>query len=1012
MKKIIAVLLSALMVGAAVTSLPLSAGAASVEQGVVDTVGTPTVIDGFHIVWNGDNYGEIVKYTGDAVNLTIPQTIGGYEINEIGSQAFSGNDTLKSVVIESKINTLGESIFYDCENLESVTLPNGFTEIADSMFYDCYSLESINLPSSITSIGTAAFMSCISLKSIAIPSGVQRIEYSTFFCCYDLTDVTIPSTVTYIGDSAFYGCSKLTNLTLGSNLTEIDQSAFSDCDSLISITLPASLKKIGYSAFSGCDNLETVTGGSKVEYIGDSAFSGTKWDERVSTIRGKETYIGKCFYKYVPTESQLNGYYYTIKNGTKFICSYPFADPYALNAICIPSSVEKIVSYAFEGVYSPYNLTDVYYMGTEGKWTQIDIGFNNYYLNNATIHYDYGHSVSMPKITVFTNGNSGVTVKWKAVDGASVYRLFRRTSGDGSWVPIATTGDTSYTDYGVNPGETYSYSVRCVSSVFEVYVSTYYSKGWQQTYIAAPVLKPLSNSSNGVNVSWVASAGAVNYRVYRKNSAGAWVKTGETSSTCFVDKNVESGKTYTYTVKCISADGSKSESGFDHKGKTIQFIAAPVLKPLSNSSNGVNVSWVASAGAVNYRVYRKNSAGAWVKTGETSSTCFVDKNVESGKTYTYTVKCISADGSKSESGFDHKGKTIQFIAAPVLKPLSNSSNGVNVSWVASAGAVNYRVYRKNSAGAWVKTGETSSTCFVDKNVESGKTYTYTVKCISADGSKSESGFDNKGKTIQFIAAPVLKPLTNALTGVSVSWEASAGAANYRVYRKNKAGTFVSIGETTSTDFVDTDAKSGNTYTYTVKGINNDGISSGYDHNGQAIRYISAPVISKLSNTTEGVKIEWNPPPCAGTYRICRLNDEGNWIDVGTATNISFVDTNVESGKIYTYTVKCTNKDGEIISSFYPGKKIKFIAAPVIYSLTKNSSGITVKWNKPAGSTNNYKVFRRANNGIFSSIGNVTTTSFNDTTVQTGNTYYYTVRVLSADGKTNLSGYISSDYIKY
>ena len=834
MKKIIAVLLSALMVGAAVTSLPLSAGAASVEQGVVDTVGTPTVIDGFHIVWNGDNYGEIVKYTGDAVNLTIPQTIGGYEINEIGSQAFSGNDTLKSVVIESKINTLGESIFYDCENLESVTLPNGFTEIADSMFYDCYSLESINLPSSITSIGTAAFMSCISLKSIAIPSGVQRIEYSTFFCCYDLTDVTIPSTVTYIGDSAFYGCNNLTNLTLSSNLTEIDQSAFSDCDSLISITLPASLKKIGYGAFSGCDNLETVTGGSKVEYIGDSAFSGTKWDERVSTTRGKETYIGKCFYKYVPTESQLNGYYYTIKNGTKFICSYPFADPYALNAICIPSSVEKIVSYAFEGDYSPYNLTDVYYMGTEGKWTQIDIGFNNYYLNNATIHYDYGHSVSMPKITVFTNGNSGVTVKWKAVDGASVYRLFRKTSGDGSWVPIATTGDTSYTDYGVNPGETYSYSVRCVSSVFEVYVSTYYSKGWQQTY----------------------------------------------------------------------------------------------------------------------------------------------------------------------------------IAAPVLKPLSNSSNGVNVSWVASAGAVNYRVYRKNSAGAWVKTGETSSTSFVDKNVESGKTYTYTVKCISADGSKSESGFDNKGKTIQFIAAPVLKPLTNALTGVSVSWEASAGTANYRVYRKNKAGTFVSIGETTSTDFVDTDVISGYTYTYTVKGINNDGISSGYDHNGQTIRYFSAPVISKLSNTTEGVKIEWNPTPCAGTYRICRLNDEGNWIDVGTATNISFVDTNVESGKIYTYTVKCTNIDGEIISSFYPGKKIKFIAAPVIYSLTKNSSGITVKWNKPAGSTNNYKVFRRANNGIFSSIGNVTTTSFTDTTVQTGNTYYYAVRVLSADGKTNLSGYISSDYIKY
>ena len=765
MKKIISLLLSALMVGSAVTSLPLSAGAASVEQGAVDTVGTPIVSDGFHIVWNGGNSSKIIKYTGNAVNLTIPHTIEGYEINAIDSQAFSGNDTLNSVVI----------------------------------------------PSGIEEIGYRAFSQCSALKSVVIESRVNTLD-----------------------EGIFYGCENLESVTLPNGTTEITDNMFRDCNSLISINLPKTLKKIGYGAFSGCDNLETITGGSMVEYIGDSAFSGTKWDENVSTTRGKATYIGKCFYKYVPTESQLNGYNLTIKNGTKYICSYPFADFFALNAICIPSSVEKIVSYAFDGYYSPINLTDVYYMGTEEQWDQIDIETNNSYLYNSAIHYDYGHSVIMPKITVFTNGNKGITVKWNAVNGASKYKLFRKTSGNGSWVPITTTGDTSYTDYSVIPGETYFYSVRCVSSVFEVYVSTYYDKGWQQTYIAAPVLKPLSNSLNGVNVSWEASAGAVNYRVYRKNSAGAWVKTGETADTSFVDKNVESGKTYTYTVKCISADGSKSESGFDHKGKTIQFIAAPVLKPL----------------------------------------------------------------------------------------------------------------------------------------------------------------------------------TNALTGVSISWEPSAGTANYRVYRKNKAGTFVSIGETTSTDFVDTDVISGYTYTYTVKGINNDGISSGYDHNGQAIRYISAPVISKLSNTTEGVKIEWNPTPCAGTYRICRLNDEGNWIDVGTATNISFVDTNVESGKIYTYTVKCTNIDGEIISSFYPGKKIKFIAAPVIYSLTKNSSGITVKWNKPAGSTNNYKVFRRANNGIFSSIGNVTTTSFTDTTVQTGNTYYYTVRVLSADGKTNLSGYISSDYIKY
>ncbi len=56
-------------------------------------------------------------------------------------------------------------------------------------------------------------------------------------------------------------------------------------------------------------------------------------------------------------------------------------------------------------------------------------------------------AVSAPKISsVKKSGDNGIKVTWKAVKGATGYRIYRKTANDSAYVKVATTSKLSYTD--------------------------------------------------------------------------------------------------------------------------------------------------------------------------------------------------------------------------------------------------------------------------------------------------------------------------------------------------------------------------------------------------------------------------------------------------------------------------------------------------------------------------------------------------------------------------------------
>ena len=196
----------------------------------------------------------ITKYRGPGGAVSIPPTIGGKRVVEIGENAFEKQEKLTKVVMPDSVTSIGAWAFDDCHNLTSVSIPESVTSIGDWAFGSCDSLTSVSIPEGVTNIGGRAFWGCNSLTSVSIPEGVTNIGATVFGFCSSLKSVSIPGSVTSIGEGAFWGCDSLTSVSIPEGVTNIEEGAFYGCSSLTSVSIPAKAR-ICVDAFSGCDKL-------------------------------------------------------------------------------------------------------------------------------------------------------------------------------------------------------------------------------------------------------------------------------------------------------------------------------------------------------------------------------------------------------------------------------------------------------------------------------------------------------------------------------------------------------------------------------------------------------------------------------------------------------------------------------------------------------------------------------------------------------------------------------------
>ena len=471
----------------------------------------------------------------------------------------------------------------------------------------------------------------------------------------------------------------------------------------------------------------------------------------------------------------------------------------------------------------------------------------------------------------------------------------------------------------------------------------------------------------------------------------------------FEPSKIKNFKIYGYKGTVAETYAKKNGLIFVEPGNN---ISTPSVSSLTNTTGGIKLAWKKVDGAYGYRIYQKTSNG-WKRIKDTTATSFTDSAVSANQTKTYTIRCIDKNG-KTISGYNSKGWSKKYTpVAPTISKLENTTGGTKLSWNKIAGVYGYRLYQKTSNG-WKRIKDTTATRYTDSAVSANQTKTYTIRCIDKNG-KTVSGFYSKGWSKKYTAAPTISKLENTTGGIKLSWNKVTGVYGYRVYQKTSNG-WKRIKDTTATRYTDSAVSANQTKTYTIRCINKNGKTiSGYNSKGWSKKYTPvAPTISKLENTTGGIKLAWKKVDGAYGYRIYQKTSNG-WKRIKDTTATSFTDSAVSANQTKTYTIRCIDKKGKTVSGFNSkGWSKKYTATtPKITKLTNTSKGVSVTWNKIAGAYG-YRLYRKYDGGSWTKVKDTTSTSFTDSGAKKGKKVTYTVRCIDRKGKT-VSGFNSKGW---
>ena len=191
--------------------------------------------------------------------------------------------------------------------------------------------------------------------------------------------------------------------------------------------------------------------------------------------------------------------------------------------------------------------------------------------------------------------------------------------------------------------------------------------------------------------------------------------------------------------------------------------------------------------------------------------------------------------------------------------------------------------------------------------------------------------------------------------------------------------------------------------------------------GIRYKYLDLPAvsISRVANTSSGVKLSWKKVSSATGYYVYRKTGKKSYEKMATITNankLSYVDSSVKSknGTLYYYTVKAYNS--KTSSNSYSSKPV-FRLAGVNISKLKNNSGrkLYSTWGKNTKASG-YQIqyatssnFKKAKTSTISGYKNASRTI---TGLTKGKTYYVRVRAYKKSGKiTSYSAWSGTKSVK-
>ena len=197
-----------------------------------------------------------------------------------------------------------------------------------------------------------------------------------------------------------------------------------------------------------------------------------------------------------------------------------------------------------------------------GKYT-VMIAFKGNYSGSKSLYFTILPGITS-KITTEAS-SSTIKLAWKAVPGATGYRVYQYDAKTKKYVTLKTTTGTSYTVTKLKSGTNYKFAVKAYSTVNgKVYWASGYKTVTATTNPGTPTFKVTAGSKKAT-LSWNKQTGATGYVVYMATSKnGKYTKIATlkgNTKVSYTKTGLTKGKTYYFKVAAYKTVGGKNFYG-------------------------------------------------------------------------------------------------------------------------------------------------------------------------------------------------------------------------------------------------------------------------------------------------------------------------------------------------------------------------------------------------------------------------------------------------------------------
>lgn len=492
---------------------------------------------------------------------------------------------------------------------------------------------------------------------------------------------------------------------------------------------------------------------------------------------------------------------------------------------------------------------------------------------------------------------------------------------------------------------------------------------------------------------------------------------GSATSTLDIATNADSSGTFPVTVTGTSGSDTDSRQ-----------VTVTVPTPPSAPHNLVTVSGVSQMNLLwdapydnggspvtSYQVYRGTASGGETLLATTGTSLnYLDSNATAGVTYYYYVRAVSANGASPASN----EAILPGSGAPNKTFLSDHFDSSLDGW-SYYGDTGYALSLNATTGKAAPSAQIAGDAYLGNCSDHGMAKAADISTLGQGplvlALNWRAASSGPGTTNAFVdvynadnGSLIFKGTISAGNSGDTGWQYYATDLSSVARGVSHVRIFPHLTDCWSTNWAQEDWF--------------DNIELFSPHYPEPSAPSSPGYVSASSSSSTQVGLSWSPPESNGGspitgYSIFRGTSSGSESPLASAGNTTtYNDTTASSGTPYFYRVAASSVLGQSpysneareAAEAPPSINVNPPSAPQSLAASASGGHVTISWSAPSGNGGsgiyNYNIYRGTTPGtesLLARIGNVT--SYSDSAVSVGKTYYYEVSATNSAGESPRSG---------